>query len=239
MKRPQRGKGPQPHPVRQTALLVLIVVAIGALLVLGRAGRLASARVSAENVDTVLLVASSTDDQGAVFGSIIALLDVAGDSRLEALDPFSTVSIPGTSYSRLGDVYPFQGGAGVATFVAKDRGVKRLPYLAVTPQQLRALVDAAGDVSIAVPAPMSVFDGERLYTFDEGSQDLDGAELEALLKGAPYLPEADRASLRDELARVLVDVMARSPERLADADSNLDDSALSRLAEGLKAAASP
>jgi hypothetical protein len=101
-----------------------------------------------------------------------------------------------------------------------------------------SLVDAAGGVSLRVPSQVSVFDGQRLYTFEKGSQELDGQQFEALLKGVPYLSDGDRTSLDDELALALVDVLAQAPDRLGEADSDLDASALSRLAEGLDTAVS-
>ncbi|MRR13291.1 hypothetical protein EG835_12750, partial [bacterium] len=107
-------------------VLVLIALAgIAAVLaVLLLTGRIGSSAVSAEELKRVLLVAASPDENGEVLGQIIAVVDVADGSAavMAPISPALEVAIPGTSFSTLGDAYPFGGGSGTADAYARGSG---------------------------------------------------------------------------------------------------------------------
>lgn len=210
-------------------LVVLGGLAV-AVAVLFLTGKLGTTTVSAEELDRVLLVAASPDEEGEVVGQIIAVLEVGdGSVSAEAVSPALDVAIPGTSFSTLADAYPFGGGAGTADAYARVTD-EQLPYVALTPEQLSAAVEAVGGVRVDLPAPMSVFDGEQLYSLKEGIQTLGGAELRAVFKGAPYLTAAQRGKLDAELVEALIGSLGKAEVlALPGLDTNLDDEALSEL----------
>jgi hypothetical protein len=202
-------------------LLLLAVIAAGAYA-LYVTGVIAPKGVPLEDLRRVLLVAASPDDQGDMVGQIIVVADTTKNPvALEALSPALEVSIPGTTYSQLGDAYPFGGGRAVAEALARARGGAPLPYVVIGPDMLSALVASAdGGLSVTMPTAMSVFDGERLFTFVPGPRTLNGAQLQAgrelaiLLAGhRPGLAaEAARGTLATDLS---VEALERLQERLA------------------------
>ena len=228
----QRPRGWQ-HPVMVAFAAVLVIVAVAA--VLANAGVLGGDGVPAEGLTRVLIVAASPDENGDVVGQIIVLADVTEKpAALEAVSPALPVSIPGTTYDTLADAYPFGGGAGVADALARARDEVPHPYVALTAEELADAVDAAGGITVALPADMSVFDGTDLFTFERGEQTLGAAELQAVLKGAPYLADADRERLDASLAQGLAAVLAADQEALTGATrTNLSSDALMRVAASL------
>lgn len=212
--------------------MVVAVLIVGGSAALYATGVMKAPTVSAEELDRVLVVAAAPDEDGEVVGQILAVASVK-QNRVEPLDPSLEVAIPGTSFSTLGDAYPFGGGAGTAS--AYERASDEdLPYLALTPEQLSVAVEDGGGLKVTLPASLSVFDGERLYTFDEGTHTLDAAEVRALLKGAPYLSASEREKLNAELAEAFAAALGRSDVLgLTDLDTNLDDEALGQLKASL------
>lgn len=207
-------------------VLIVAVAVGGALLYRSWSGR---AGVSAENLERVLIVAAAPDENGDVVGQIIVVVDVA-TGTLEPVSPALEVTIPGTTYSTLGDAYPFGGGAGTAEALARAEGGEPLPYVAIGAGALMDAVQAAGGAQVTLRAPMSVFDGEDLYTFEAGEQTLDAEELGAVLKGAPYRTQDLRDKLDAELGQALVETLAASPETLeAVQDTDLSAEALGAL----------
>lgn len=216
------------------ALVIIIGLAAGAAYLFA-SGRIGSGKVSAEALDRVLVVAASPDEDGDVVGQIIAEVAVGeGSATAVPVSPALEVAIPGTSFATLGDAYPFGGGAGTAEAYSRAAGARaadgRLPYVALTPEQLAAAVEQIGGMRIEVPVSMSVFDGERLYSIKAGAQTLAAAELQAVLKGAPYIAAGERRKLDAELAAALVRVLGAS-QTLANSslDTNLDAEALAKL----------
>lgn len=220
------------------AFVLVAVIAVGGVFiyrtVTGRAD------VAPEDLSRVLIVAAAPDDAGSVVGQIIVIADVTDASSLmvESVSPTLEVTIPGTTYSMLGDAYPFGGGAGTVQALAGATGEEPLPYVGLSPDEVEAAVEAAGGVQANLPAAMSVFDGSTLYTFEQGEQTLTAAELMAVLKGAPYLSAAEREDLDSELAEALVRALAASPEVLETAgDTDLSPEALAVLQDAFEAAA--
>ncbi|MBN1193181.1 MAG: hypothetical protein JXA36_05785 [Coriobacteriia bacterium] len=193
--------------VRFAVVALVVLIAVAAALYL--TGRLGPTGVAAEDLSRVLLVAAAPDETGDVVAQIIAIADVSGSATtLEAVSPAASVTIPGTTYGTLADAYPFGGGAGVASALARARGGDSLPYVALNAAALTAALEEAGGVRITLPAPMSVFDGENLFTLSAGAQTLDPAEVGAVFKGAPYLEARDRTELDAELAPLVAALVA-------------------------------
>jgi len=197
--------------------LVLALVAAAAL-VLGRdkIAELAGGTAAVRNASQVLIVAASPDDAGAVVAQIIARVDIP-TGKLVAEEPSSAVTISGTSYDTLKDAYAFGGGQGVASAYAQLHDADVLPYVAIGPQVLTAAVDAQGGVQLTLPVPMTVFDGEQLFSFAQGPVTLSGAQLAAVLKGAPYLTPAQRTVLNASLAEMYADLLGNWKNGLASA----------------------
>ncbi|MDZ4180966.1 MAG: hypothetical protein U1E29_17325 [Coriobacteriia bacterium] len=232
----QANYGP-PKTRQHPALVVLtaIVLIVAVLALLARTGVLRSTGVSAEGVTRVLVVAASPDESGDVVGQIVMIVDLTTQpASLEALSPALHVSIPGTTYATLGDAYPFGGGAGTAAALASARDEAPLPYVALTADELVRAVEAAGGMRVTLPAPMSVFDGRDLFTFKAGEQTLSAPRLQAVLKGAPYLADAQREALDVSLAEGLAVVLAAEPGVLTGATrTDLAPDALERLAAAM------
>lgn len=208
---------------------------VGAVLALYLTGIITPSTVSAEELSRVLVIAASPDENGDIVGQIIVDAEVTADGvGVVPVSPALKVAIPGTSYSSLGDAYPFGGGAGTAEAYARATDGTPLPFVAITAQQLAEAVQAAGGVTVDLPAQMNVFDGEQLYSLKEGRQTLSAAELRAVLKGAPYLTTGQRTELDEALASALVEALQSSPDTLADAETNLAPEAVARLRTALE-----
>lgn len=223
----------QPWGLMPTLLVALLLVGGG--FALYATGVMNPAQVSAEDLSRVLIVAASPNETGAVVGQIIVELELTSDrADVSPVSPALGVTIPGTSYSTLADAYPFGGGVGTAAALARARDEQPLPYVAIGAEELSTAVDAAGGVRVDLPAPMNVFDGEHLYALKAGKQTLTANELQAVLKGAPYLGERQREDLERELSSALIHALGAYPEALQSADTNLSEGALARLKDALQ-----
>lgn len=188
------------------AALVVVAAAVGALYATGRIG---ATGVAAEDLSGVLLVAAAPDENGDVVAQVVVVADVSGASAtIEPVSPATSVTIPGTTYSTLADAYPFGGGAGVATALARVRGGDPLPHVTLDAGALTAALEREGSVRLTLPAPMSVFDGDELFTLSSGTRTLEPEEVGAVFKGAPYLDARDRAELDAELGDMTVALIA-------------------------------
>ncbi|MEL7668276.1 MAG: hypothetical protein AAGU73_08780 [Actinomycetota bacterium] len=210
-------------------VIAIVVVALAAAA-LWYTGRLGTRGVSAAELERVLLVAAAPDETGDVVAQVIAIVDVSGAAP-EAVDPATAVTLPGTTYATLADAYPFGGGSGVAEALARARGGDPLPHVTLSAAALTAAVEAAGGVSLELPADMSVFDGEELFILPKGSQELTARELGAVLKGVPYLTVRERAELNAELARVTAALVADCA--YTDVETDLEEDAFAALTSAL------
>ncbi len=215
----------------RTGVIGLVIVAIVAAG-LWYTGRLGGRGVSAEDLQKVLLIAAAPDETGDVVAQVVAVADLSGSAHsLDAVDPATAVTLPGTTYTTLADAYPFGGGSGVAAALARTRGGDPLPYVTLNAHALTAAVEAAGGVSLELPAEMSVFDGEELFILAKGPQELTAGEFGAVLKGAPYLSERERAELSAELAQVTAALVADSA--YTDVVTDLGEDAFAALTTAL------
>jgi hypothetical protein len=160
----------------------------------------------------LIVVAGRSGKDGSQVAQLIGVAELrSGKLTVGLVDPMTTVTVPGTTYDRLADAYPFGGGAGVAKAYAAAAGSQPLPVVAVSEQGLRALIDLVGGVTVTVPTAVNVFDGRQLYTFDEGPRRVTGADVVALLSAADYLkPPEEGVALRSAVASALVDGIAAS-----------------------------
>lgn len=211
-------------------VLVLAALAAAGVSAMYAMGILGAAKVSAESLERVLIVAASPDEDGSTVGQVILILHLTdGAVEVEPVSPALPVTIPGTSYETLGDAYPFGGGAGTSAALARALGEEPLPFVAIGADAFSDAIEGAGGVRLSLPAPVSVFDGDRLYSFKAGEAEFSAEELRALLKGVPYLSAEQRERLDPALGEALLDALDASPQLLDEAETNLDDDAMGRV----------
>ena len=212
--------------------VIALVVVVAAVVGLVLTGRIGNTGVAAADLSRVLLVGAGADENGDVVAQIVTIADVSGAAAsLEPVSPALSVPIPGTTYDTLADAYPFGGGSGVAEALARWDGAAQLPYVALDARTLAAALEEEGSVTLELPAPMSVFDGEELFTLGSGEQDLDPEEVGAVFKGAPYLPDSQRSALDAELATLLARAISRTAYE--DVDTDLSAEAYAALQTAL------
>jgi hypothetical protein len=217
--------------------LLVVALSVAGIVVLGP--RLRSPMASPGD-RALLVVASKSGADGSQVAQLVGIAQLTGSQlTVRLVDPMTTVTVPGTSYSQLRDAYSFGGAAGVSNAVAVIVGQRPLPTVAVGQQGLEALVDGAGGVTVTVPAAASVFDGERLFTFEKGPQRLTGSEVVALLSSVEYLKTPDeQQELRVAVASGMANALSASRQQtLAPGlvSSTLKTEDLSALAQRLHA----
>jgi len=164
------------------------------------------------NVTSALLVLGLPDENGDLVAQAIARVDGVGTGSPSpfSVDPTASVTVVGTSYTHLRDAYAFGGGARVSEAYARLYG-DTLPYIDFGSAAIEYAVAQEGGISVTIPADMSVFDGEHLYTFTSGPARLDAGELRAVLNGSSYLTPKERRALLGEVERALVALCGAYP----------------------------
>lgn len=219
----------------------LLATALAAAIALGGWYLVSSGVVRIEGLTDepagqVLFIVAAPDEDGAMLAQLLFVADTTGGQVVvEPVSPDLEVTIPGTTYERLGDAYPFGGGAGTAEALARSRGGEALPYVVLDAGDLEVLGAARAGLSVELPQPMSVFDGTRLFAFPAGRQSLDGPEVGAVLKGAPYLPVADREDLYASLVDAVCAGLAASPSVIGEAAEALDEQTAAQLVDAFDA----
>lgn len=199
--------------------VIALVVVVAAVVGLVATGRIGDTGVAPEDLTRVVLVGAAPDENGDVVAQIVAIADVSGAAAsLEPVSPALSVPIPGTTYDTLADAYPFGGGSGVVEALARWNGEAQLPYVALDARTLASALEGQGSVSLTLPAPISVFDGEELFTLSSGTQKLTPAEVGAVFKGAPYLSDSQRSALDAELATLLTRLIGATGHESVDTD---------------------
>lgn len=198
-----------PSPIRRAIAWGMILGLGAAVLLAGGVlyvGRSARSGQRAAGPLTLVVLAGRGGQEGAQVAMLVGVLDTtSGRPVVHLVDPDLKVTLPGTSYERLSDAYPFGGGAGVAAAYAGARGGQPLPWVVLTEPGWTGVVDAVGGVSVEVPETVNVFDGTKLYSFAPGRHTLSGAETAALLSGADFLGSSGaKARLRERVATALV-----------------------------------
>lgn len=180
-----------------TVALVLMVLA-GAALFIERRVDLRGLTLSPSGPDDVLVMLALPGEDGVVLPRVANRYQVIGDKTYqESIDLLQSVTIPGTIFDRLRDIYSFEGGSGLAKAISQP--VTHPAYVVLDFEDLQALLNVERMI-IEVPEQMDVYDGEELYTFRAGQElTLTAHEAVALLMGAEYLPESARQTLLFDL----------------------------------------
>ncbi|MGB4592253.1 MAG: hypothetical protein WBI63_00570 [Coriobacteriia bacterium] len=188
----------------------------------------------------VLVVAALPDENGDIVAQVIADVDASGTAAtVTSVDTSLAVTVPGTTYDRIRDAYAFGGGGGVASAYARLVGGDPLPYIDLGPAALRLAIEEAGGIALDLPAPMNVFDGERLYTFGAGPVTADTDGFRAILNGAAYLPARERSALLEQAAARVTALLSTYPGGISAAikggsvASDLDPTAGGEFADRL------
>jgi hypothetical protein len=190
---------------------IVAIAAVAGFVVVTGGGR----SPMATRGERLMVVVASAASDGSQVAQLIAIVDASKNpAAIQLVDPLTSVTLPGTSYSRLRDAYSFGGGAGVAQAYARSRNARAVPFVTVTQEGLVAIVKRLGGVTVDVPADTNVFDGTRLFTFKAGSRKLDGPLVVALVSSAEYLKKpSDQAVLRGRVATAMVDALrVRTPD---------------------------
>ncbi|MDO8916107.1 MAG: hypothetical protein Q7W16_08505 [Coriobacteriia bacterium] len=218
--------------------VAVVALAMGAgYLYVMRSGAL----TRVDSLERAVVVFASHAEDGAEVAQVVAL--VSDDGRtVRLVDPRQSVTIPGTSFSELGDAYPFGGGKAVAAALAGEAApggyvdVPEAVWVAMLSRSAGGAGGAGGagagaGVRVVLPKAMDVFDGTRLVSFSEGTQSVVAADVPALLRGAAYLETAERM-------RVVTAVGEASIAALAGSGAAAATSAGGRVGSGGVAAAS-
>jgi len=167
--------------------------------------------------EVVLVFVSSAPDGAGVAG----LIEVVGNGAMKDVSPDTTVTVPGTSYSRLADAYVFGGGAGVSSALGNGPAGERRPYVVVPGTVWQRLVDASDGVHVTMPRAITEFDGSHLSNLPSGEQTLTAPGVGSLLRSLAYLSPAERTSLRTSLAVQLGALVARDASVAQAVESDL------------------
>lgn len=201
------------------AIVLVAAVVLGGLYVVG------GTAPTTEQVEPerVLLVFAAPNADGAVVAASIA---VVADGRFTFVSPDTSVTIPGTSASTLGDAYIYGGGKAVSGAISGVGEFAHDGYV-VVPQSLwaRAAADVGG-VSADLPQDVSVFDGERLTTLRSGEQTLTAEGVAAVLGAMPYFAAGERDVLRESLGRQLAKALAGRAADASELQSDLTPESL-------------
>jgi len=183
------------------AIVLAAVLGVGAYFYM----RVLGGGMDARRQDCVVLILESPAEDGA---TIAALITVVADGKMRDVSPDSTVTIPGTTATRLSDAYVFGGGGAVARALGAPDAGGPTAFVAVPTSTWRAAVDATGGVTVSIPQKLTVFDGTQLVTIPAGQQKLSAAQVTALLNAQSYLTAAQSADLRAELASQMAVALA-------------------------------
>ena len=211
------------------SILVGAILALVLVVVLGAGGYLYSRSVGGitdvRPEDRVVLIFESPAEDGA---TVAALISVVADGRMRDVSPDTTVTIPGTSYTRLGDAFVFGGGAAVARALGDSPNGGRVAFVSVPESEWRAAIEASRGVEVSVRDKVTVFDGQKLTTIRAGKQTLSANEVAALLRGLSYVSPSQSQSIRRELERELASALASRTPSAGRLDSSLSPAALGR-----------
>lgn len=205
--------------------VVLVGLAVAALFLWGDIGS------TAEPTKSVVVFAAPGED-GAVVAQLVAVVDMTTGSY-EIEDTTQTVAIPGTSYEKLRDAYPFGGAEEVAA--ALDGGTigPGTAWVDVPQSEWEKLL--AGGVEVTVKESFETFDdaSDRFMEFSEGQQRVAPEDLRALVLGAAYLGADARKTILDTLAAESLRALA-SVTPGTGIETNLTDEQWALLVEALQ-----
>jgi hypothetical protein len=189
-----------------------------------------------ESPSTVIVVFAIEGEDGGPIAHTAAVVTPGGEGRpYYLLETSVTVSTPGLSDARLSDTYAFGGARGLAE--AHDGGELRpsTAWVDVPPSAWEALL---GDgVELTLANNFDVFDGERLFEFPAGPQQITGEQLRALANGIEYLDLAERRAVREAIAAASLKALVSRSAPPKGASTNLTAGGWTRLAAALSGGA--
>lgn len=208
-------------------LIVVAVVGIGGYAYLAATGALAKTTT----LDRTVVVFSSEAEDGAQVAQIIALVTEDG-GKVEIIDPEATATIPGTSYTSLGDAYPFGGARGVADALEERAGGK-VAYIDVPESTWQSILPTQG-VPVILSDDMEVFNGERLVSFVAGETTVTAGDLPHLMQGIRYLPPENRLAATVYVGEASLKAFGGAPANAVEGlETNLTATAVERLRAAL------
>lgn len=200
------------------ALVLVIVVALGAAVY-----GVVTARRAAEDrpPNSLVLIAESELEDGTIVAGMVVVLDGTASEKRGAspvnstpIDTLKAAEIPGTSYDTLRDALALGGPELVARIAVRTTSGGRLDddppaCLVLDEDAWGTLIDNAGGANVTLTGSTTVFTGEKLHRFAEGTRTLTGEESVALLRGSETLSGGDKGSaarleLSEELARAVL-----------------------------------
>ncbi|NTU70231.1 MAG: hypothetical protein HGB10_00165 [Coriobacteriia bacterium] len=195
-----------------------------ALLVVGLIAGIGYMNIAGEKANSgdpdspVVVVLESRAEDGATVAGLIGLVDASG---VTAISPDTSVTVPGTTYERLGDAFVFGGGNAVADAMS-DAGKGDVGQYVTVPERLWVeAVDRVGGLRMTVPTRMSVFDGSNLATVRSGEQTLSGTELRTVVRGLGYLDAAQAEQLRRVAILGIAAAVADAKVEVSSVQSNM------------------
>lgn len=217
------------------AIALALVALVAATAYLALAGPLKPS----DDLDRVAVVFASHGEDGAQLAQVVALVTENG-RKVELLDPETKVVIPGTSYDRLRDAYPFGGAKAVAQALTNRAG-GHVSYVDVTEATWLKLLPPSTPTEITLPKPVEVFDGARMVSFAEGTNKVTAADVPLLLQGLQYLEPSQRAPVLESVSKASLAALAGSAlgskpgnSKYGPAiDTDLSTRALDRLIQAL------
>jgi len=185
--------------------VVLVALVVGALVMSTGAGRGSAASSAAPT--TVVVVFAMAGEDGVQAAQLVAAVDVA-TGAFELRETSATVSIPGTSYSRLRDAYPFGGAQAVAAALGGGSIAAGTGWVDVSQEAWQRLL--ASGVDVTIPEAFQTFDdvAERYSDFEVGVQHVAVEDLRGLVNGVAYLSPDSRQTILDALAKASLRALA-------------------------------
>jgi hypothetical protein len=212
-------------------LVAVVVIGVGGYAYLSSTGAL----TKTQTLDRAVVVFSSAAEDGAQVAQVVALL-TDGGAKIEFVDPTATATIPGTSYTKLADAYPFGGARGVADALAGRAG-GRVAYVDVPESAWTSVLASqvgTGGIGVVLPQSSEVFDGTRLVSFRSGENRVSPADVPHLMQGVAYLGGTARMAVTTQVG--VVSLRALGVAAPADAEmlgTDLSKRAYTRLREAL------
>jgi hypothetical protein len=186
-----------------------------------------------EDPSTIIVVFAIEGEDGGPIAHTAAVVSPGADGApYYLLETSVTVSLPGLSDARLSDVYAFGGALGLAE--AHDGGELRpsTGWVDVPPAAWEALLSDGVELTLA--DSFDVFDGERLFEFPAGPQQVSGEQLRALANGIEYLDHAERRAVREAVAAASLKALVSGTRPPKGASTNLTAGGWARLAAALR-----
>lgn len=189
----------------------IVLASVAAAVVLFAAGAVylrVSSDADTEPSRCVVVFAAPGEDATEI-AQLVVVVDMATGSY-EIEDANQAATIPGTSYTKLRDAYPF-GGAEVIAAVLDGGVVKpETAWVGISESGWQGLL--VNGVDVTIKESFETFDDvSEIYTeFLEGPGRIPATDLRALVNGAPYLSPDAQETIFEALASASLQALASS-----------------------------